>query len=461
VRRLHDCRVGLRAAQGALALKLRPLIFWPHLIAGVAAGVVILTMSVTGVLLAYEKQIIAWADGRAVAGSLTAGPRLSPDTLLAQIRAAEPESTVTALTLRSEAGSAALVTLAPNRTVLVDPASGALLGEGARGVRAFFRFVTDIHRWLAFAGDNRSTGRAITGWSNLLFLFIVCSGFYLWFPRQWTWARVRSVVLFGGGLRGRARDFNWHNVIGVWSAIPLFIVVLGAVPISFPWANAVVYRLVGEEPPRPPATAGAASRSDGAANDRSTRRDAPMGGLDALWVRAEAHVPGWKSINVRLTGSNQGPAVFTIDQGTGGQPQLRGQLSLDRTTGAIVRWEPFSSQSLGRRIRSFLRFAHTGEVFGIAGQTVAALVSAGAVVLVYTGLALALRRLVAWRRRATTHVERRHEQVEEAHEGTLAGGRSVRGLDNAERAGSRSGSGERPYAAGPVVADPRPSDPAV
>ena len=39
----------------------RKIIFWCHLAIGVSAGVIILIMSVTGVLLAYEKQITAWA----------------------------------------------------------------------------------------------------------------------------------------------------------------------------------------------------------------------------------------------------------------------------------------------------------------------------------------------------------------------------------------------------------------
>jgi|GEM_PF-2469048 len=41
---------------------IRKGLFWLHLIAGVAAGVVILVMSVTGVLLTYERQILAWED---------------------------------------------------------------------------------------------------------------------------------------------------------------------------------------------------------------------------------------------------------------------------------------------------------------------------------------------------------------------------------------------------------------
>jgi uncharacterized iron-regulated membrane protein len=44
--------------------KLRKIIFWCHLPVGVIAGVVILIMCVTGVLLSYEKQITAWADTR-------------------------------------------------------------------------------------------------------------------------------------------------------------------------------------------------------------------------------------------------------------------------------------------------------------------------------------------------------------------------------------------------------------
>ena len=45
-------------------MKLRSFIFWPHLITAVSAGLVILLMSVTGVLLTYERQMLAWADSR-------------------------------------------------------------------------------------------------------------------------------------------------------------------------------------------------------------------------------------------------------------------------------------------------------------------------------------------------------------------------------------------------------------
>jgi uncharacterized iron-regulated membrane protein len=52
-----------------------------------------------------------------------------------------------------------------------------------------------------------------------------------------------------------------------------------------------------------------------------------------------------------------------------------------------------------------MRFAHTGEVLGLPGQTVAGIVSAGAVVLVWTGFALAWRRFRAWLSRRSREQE--------------------------------------------------------
>ena len=75
----------------------------------------------------------------------------------------------------------------------------------------------------------------------------------------------------------------------------------------------------------------------------------------------------------------------------------RSQLLLDTATGGVVRWEPYAAQSRGQKWRGWVRFGHTGELGGIVGQTLAGTACLGGVVLVWTGLALAFRRLVGWR----------------------------------------------------------------
>ena len=116
-------------------------------------------------------------------------------------------------------------------------------------------------------------------------------------------------------------------------------------------------------------------------------------------ARAERQVDGWRTINMRIPNGPNAPVVFSIDKGDGGQPQHRSTLTLDRRTGDVVTYEAFSDLTLGRRIRNVMRFAHTGEVLGIPGQTVAGLVTFAGVMLVWTGIALGLRRFVGWLRR--------------------------------------------------------------
>ena len=235
----------------------RSFIFWPHLVCGVAAGVVILIMSATGVLLTYEKQMIAWADRQRMPAVSSDARAVAIADMVRAVHTATGE-TPASIAVPARPGEPALV-MVGQRRVLVDPRTGQVLGDSAPRLRAFFRSVTDWHRWLALAGQQRALGKAVTGWANLIFAFIVLSGMYLWLPRVWKWRQVRPIVWFRGGLRGKARDFNWHNAIGIWSSIPLFLVVISALPISFPWASTLVYRMAGEVPPaaapRPAASA--------------------------------------------------------------------------------------------------------------------------------------------------------------------------------------------------------------
>lgn len=176
--------------------------------------------------------------------------------------------------------------------------------------------------------------------------------------------------------------------MGLWCFVPLFLVVLSGVVISYPWASNLVYSAYGMQPP-----------SQGKGKGRPVavpRQAADVAGVDALVARAKAQVPAWRSIGFAVPASKESPLVFNIDSGNGGQPQKRASLTLDRATGAVLRWETFGDQEPGRRARTWMRFVHTGEYYGLPGQTVAGLASAGGALLVWTGLALAYRRLRAW-----------------------------------------------------------------
>jgi uncharacterized iron-regulated membrane protein len=382
-------------------MSLRTLLFWLHLLVGVTAGAVILFMSVTGVILAFEPQITDWLerDRRIITPPPDARP-LSAEAILAEAREARPDVRPTALTLRADPSAAAVVSFGREGGALfVDQYRGVVLG-GLSPLHDALHEVVEWHRWLG----SRESLRPVTGAANLGFLGLVVLGVYLWWPRRWTREAVRGVTLFRPGLGGRARDFNWHNVIGIWCAPVLLILTLTGAIMSYQWANNLLYTLTGNEAPPPPSapTAGAQAAREGQRRPRAPAAETgrAAAGLDALWARAERQIPGWVAINARLPQRPDGPVTFFIQEPVGWHPSPRSQLMLDPVTTEVIKWEPFAGQNMGRRLRAWVRPVHTGEAGGLVGQTIAFLASAGGTVLVWTGIALAWRRFRSWRRRA-------------------------------------------------------------
>lgn len=378
---------------------MRNILFWLHLCAGVTAGIVIFIMSVTGVLLTYEKQMILWFDLRDLP-AVQGGARLPVDQLLTEAKA-QRGSLPASIAISGDPSVPAQLAYG-REFAYQDPTTGKILGGSNAGARQFFRRVTDWHRWLATSTENRATGRLITGVCNLAFLFIVVSGAYLWLPRVWTAASVRAIAWFRGGLTGKARDFNWHNVIGIWCCIPLAFIVAGAAVISFPWASNLVYQVTGTSPPAPAPAAAAPTGQRG-----GPKADPDLNGLEERWKQAvNEAVPGWRLMTMRIPASDRAPVSFVIDHGYGGQPQKRLTLTLDRASGIVKSRESFDDFNRGRQARTWLRFVHTGEYYGIPGQTIAGIASLGGAVLAFTGMALSVRRFAAWRsRRARASVE--------------------------------------------------------
>jgi uncharacterized iron-regulated membrane protein len=366
-------------------MKLRKIIFWLHLMAGVVAGTVIFMMSVTGVLLAFERQIVAFAErqARTAKPPVPGAPRLGLDVMVGKAHEAVPEGTLSGITISADPTRTAVINMGRELTILVDPYTGAVR-PGATVLRSFFRVVTDWHRWLGTEGESREIGRAITGACNAAFAVLVVSGFYLWWPRRWTQVALRAVTVPSLTLQGKPRDWNWHNAAGFWSASVLLMITLTGVVMSYQWANNLIYTLTGSEPP--PAQQRRMAGPPG--------QDAPAAraGLDAMLAAATQQTPHWRLISVRLPQHGATQTTIIIEEAASWHPYPRSILTLDAATAALVKWEPYASYNLGRTVRSWVRPVHTGEAGGLIGQRSAAFASAGGAVLVYTGLAMAWRR---------------------------------------------------------------------
>ena len=374
----------------------RRILFWAHLGSAITAGVFILVMSVTGVLLTYEHQMVDRAAHRNHIASTDASLRMDADALA---RIAQEISPGARPSLVFVADPTAPVTVSRGRdpAVLLSPVDGSVIRDSAAGLREFFRVVENWHRRLA--GDNTSTRAKLIDYGNLLFLFIVVSGIYLWLPHAWRWRNLRGLMFFQARyVNAKVRDFNWHHVFSFWMLIPLFVISLSGVVMSFDWANRLVYAAYGEEAPQRRAAQAAPGGQTAPAGTREARgasEDTSRASLESLRLAAIAQTPGWNRLT--LPAAVEGPQVdVALELKSTERRPPRQTVVLSTTDASVIRVQPppAATQTPGQKARNWMRFAHTGEQYGMIGQTIAGIASLAACFLVYTGFALAWRRLI-------------------------------------------------------------------
>jgi uncharacterized iron-regulated membrane protein len=110
--------------------------------------------------------------------------------------------------------------------------------------------------------------------------------------------------------------------------------------------------------------------------------------IDLAVNQLKSTLPGWRTLTVEFSKEPAAsPATYRITDAGRGRPDRVHSYSWDaqdqRLTEIPAKPLPW---------RQFMRWLHTGEIGGVVGQTIALLACAAACVLVWTGVALSLRR---------------------------------------------------------------------
>lgn len=368
------------------------VVFWAHLVCAIPAAVFIFLMLGTAVLLTYESQMVEAAASR----NLVDVPAQSAPMPLDQLVAGHPPAR--GATLLVQADPRAPVTLSAGRgaSALLNPYTGEAIPDQAAGLRTFFQAVERFHRYLTGARDG--VGNQLNRASNLVFLFLGLSGIYIWLPSVYRWVQFRGRMFFNRrNVNSKARDYNWHHVFAFWAIVPILVMTVSGTVMSYGWANNLLFAAYGETAPQgrggPPGAPQSGSRPEG--GDAAAE---PPASLDALLQSARSQFAQWKSISIPVDRSGTTVTV-TAELQSEAQRAPRQQLVLRAADASVVRLNPVQGAgpgqaTPGQAARGWMRFAHTGQQYGIVGQTIAGLSSLAAMFLVYTGLALAYRRLI-------------------------------------------------------------------
>jgi uncharacterized iron-regulated membrane protein len=208
---------------------LRRALFQVHLWIGVALGVYIFVMSVSGTILIYRVQL-ARRFSREPALTGTSNPRLSDDELKAAAQRAYPGFEVSQIYQRRR----------PNVTV------GIVLDNGQRQIDRLFNPFTGqdvapavsrgfvwLQRIVDFHDDllSKPVGRTVNGIGAILTTTLVLSGIMIWWPGSGKW---RQRITFSSKSDRNRVNFALHNAVGFWSVGFIFMWGISGIYLCFP-----------------------------------------------------------------------------------------------------------------------------------------------------------------------------------------------------------------------------------
>lgn len=356
-------------------MMLKSVLLRLHAWLGISAGLVIAVVGSTGAIMAFEPQILRLLNPGILQIEPMAGQALlTPQALYRQIVLSAPERPVQALTVTGVPDRPAQVVFSSAKNpkgdaVWVQPYTGALLPE-PRGEEAF-EWVEHLHRRL-LADD---FGKAVTGISACVLIFMSLSGLYLRWSR-----RPRGVAGWLGyrrGLQGRAWHFQLHTVAGTWLFL-LFLFSAGTgLSWSYDWYKEGIYRALSVELPKKPKP----GPQDWVSAVQFEQHLAPV------WPRLQAELPAFDSATI-LFGSLASDAI-KVEYLAENAPHIRAKNTLTFSpSGELMSHKRFAEKPWGEQITASWKMLHTGQYWGWSGQLMLMLSSVSLLGFAWLGLSL-------------------------------------------------------------------------
>ncbi|MEJ0103183.1 MAG: PepSY-associated TM helix domain-containing protein [Bacteroidota bacterium] len=201
-----------------------------HLWLGLASGLVVVILGITGCLLAFETEIRSITEPQQYA-EVENKPYLPPSVLKAEAEKYLDGKKINGIEYPGK-GKAAIASYydAENyKLVAINPYSGKILKVKNMN-RDFFRIVLNGHYYLWLP---EKIGQPIVASSTLIFLIMLITGLVLWWPKNKAARKQRFSIKWNA--KWRRVNYDLHNVLGFYMTwIAIFITITGLV-FGFEW----------------------------------------------------------------------------------------------------------------------------------------------------------------------------------------------------------------------------------
>ncbi|MEX1137598.1 MAG: PepSY-associated TM helix domain-containing protein [Balneolales bacterium] len=371
------------------------LVLFLHRWLGLVSGLVVVIVSITGCLFAFEYEISHWLRKDLIFVESQEEERLSVEDL--QNRATEeldvetlvyglttynnPEQAWTAMYYKGGADAWTYFgSIEDYRTLYINPYTGKTLGI-IDEEKDFFQIVKGLHWSLLLATP---IGQPVVVWSTVIFIILLVSGLILWWPEKWNKSKRKKSFKIKWKGRWRRLNYDLHSVLGFYFLVLTLIIAFTGLYWAFPTAKKTLYFLGTGEFSLPPAqTEQVQSKPPVEIESHSI--------MEVVYEEVWTEFPDAYSISLIPPASDTGP-IHAVIRGDGSTYYERSDLSFDQYSGELLQQDRYEEKNAGEKIMAMNYDIHVGAIGGLPGKIIAFLASMISASLPITGFILWLDR---------------------------------------------------------------------
>lgn len=360
-----------------------------HLWLSVPFGLIITIICFSGAMLVFENEVMQWCRPGLYRVEAAGRTSLPVDRLVSRVTETLPDSiSVTGVNISSDPSRAYQVSLSKPRrsSVYIDQYSGEIKGRYER--TPFFTTMFKLHRWLLDSmkpDGGIFIGKIIVGISTLIFVFVLISGVFIWWPRTRKTLKNKLAITARKGWRRFCYDL--HAAGGMYALLFLLAMALTGLTWSFSWYRTGFYKVFGAEIQQPAGHAHTASKTQHGNHKGGNSSHSPFVHWQKVYEQLKSENPAYRQISL-----SQGSASVSLS-GWGNQ-RAADLYTFNPRNGEITAASLYKDMDVSRKIRGWIFSVHVGSWGGLLTRIFSFIAALLGATLPLTGYYLWIKRTI-------------------------------------------------------------------
>lgn len=196
----------------------RNWIFTLHRYLGLALGLILIIVGLTGSLLVFEDEINQWSDDRQFGTVTPIGEVLPAERMVEIFQTTYPNGKILFIAAPSDDRHLFILQFHPKNNpddwhaAFINPYTGTVMGDRSLSESRLTDYLIDLHKSLMLSGLE---GATIVGIASLLLVILSLTGVILW-PG---WRKLTSGFKIKWNTRPKRLNFDLHKVVGIIMAV--------------------------------------------------------------------------------------------------------------------------------------------------------------------------------------------------------------------------------------------------